>query len=929
MALAAAHGQWIKAKQAGSVLGVIAFDMSSAFDTVDRESLLPKMKLLGITGTPLKWFRGYLSGGEQYVSWNNSRSKTVEVKWGVKQGGILSPSLFSVLMADLVAHIGAENDQMCGYADDQALWAEGRTVEEVKTRQELYASKFAGFASLNGLVLNGAKTRLMFGGKVSWEYIANITVSVDGHDVKPTKSLELLGVRFDSNFSLECHNSSLARATRQRANLVARLFRHLPRGDHLRQLAEGLVGGKLGHAIAAFIRPRTEEDSPTSNHVKDIQIALNDVARAILGARRADRIKITDLLMAANIASINHRATFATAINAATGKVKTVMDLPSSSNVVEIGLPESSRSHLFRHASEITRETKGGYLQGRLYIPEVNRPAYMRLSLVPAEICTEHNPFHLHPNLLHINMKTNKKKRNIRDGELPDDVDWCFIFKIEHDDVLRVCPPQNPRHKEPRFHLNPANEQVSNAPDNLAHEEVLKRQSKDKFQATIKKAKGGKVPSQTKADDMYLGPMKLPTEHITTRVATVKDNYIEMGNAGLMLNIITPLQKFSKGGTNLSEVIRQRYFDLNVNGDPLSSKSLTQVEDYYVKKKEDRIKLQQVRLLIELFSVEDGFPFITSASSDIITNSKSKECGPLQLHDINPAISCCECETKVFMLSFFKLVSGIRANFILYNPEKQSVCYDEHDELFKKLVQPPAKDCQVFNQCVVTCKVPKQDYRVIEEIERHGLQLRLTAFRPSDRKMSNTSFNFKYLKHGHYAPGEPAILDTCEGVCKHFDQHKEVSQELPIAKPGVIRRHPTNQLVPNEVLNQSNELHDQLEEEEKSGDLEIDTEPYPHPYTIPTIIQHHTRPEVLPRPFASHVPKKRPYHEPRAVEEGFYRVNDVVDMKVEQNQILAHAASDNLVLPVPLKKMFMAKAHQGTAISVKEEGNEEEDYDSP
>lgn len=61
---------------------------------------------------------------------------------------------------------------------------------------------------------------------------------------------------------------------------------------------------------------------------------------------------------------------------------------------------------------------------------------------------------------------------------------------------------------------------------------------------------------------------------------------------------------------------------------------------------QDRIKLQQVRLLIELFSVDD-FRFITSAFSDVITNSKSKECGPLQLHDVNPAISCCECETKV------------------------------------------------------------------------------------------------------------------------------------------------------------------------------------------------------------------------------------------------------------------------------------------
>ena len=35
-----------------------------------------------------------------------------------------------------------------------------------------------------------------------------------------------------------------------------------------------------------------------------------------------------------------------------------------------------------------------------------------------------------------------------------------------------------------------------------------------------------------------------------------------MGNTGLRLNIITPLQKFSKGGTTTSDVIRQRYVGL-------------------------------------------------------------------------------------------------------------------------------------------------------------------------------------------------------------------------------------------------------------------------------------------------------------------------------------------------------------------------------
>eukprot|EP00095_Tigriopus_kingsejongensis_P003489 maker-scaffold378_size191342-snap-gene-0.21 protein:Tk03489 transcript:maker-scaffold378_size191342-snap-gene-0.21-mRNA-1 annotation:"hypothetical protein JCGZ_25970" len=84
--------------------------------------------------------------------------------------------------------------------------------------------------------------------------------------------------------------------------------------QYLRQLAEGLLAGKLGNAMAAVIRLRLSEDSPMSTHVKAMQVALNDVARTITGSRRVDHIGIPDLMSAAKLTSINHCATVATAM---------------------------------------------------------------------------------------------------------------------------------------------------------------------------------------------------------------------------------------------------------------------------------------------------------------------------------------------------------------------------------------------------------------------------------------------------------------------------------------------------------------------------------------------------------------------------------------------------------------------------------------
>jgi hypothetical protein len=100
-----------------------------------------------------------------------------------------------------------------------------------------------------------------------------------------------------------------------------------------------------------------------------------------------------------------------------------------------IDLNDSSCSHLFRHASEITRETKGGYLLGRIALPEVltrGGSAYLRICLAPSEVDEDNNAFHLHPNLLHINMRTNKKARKVP-------VSFKFFLKASITLAFWVC----------------------------------------------------------------------------------------------------------------------------------------------------------------------------------------------------------------------------------------------------------------------------------------------------------------------------------------------------------------------------------------------------------------------------------------------------------------------------------------------------------
>jgi hypothetical protein len=65
MALATAEAAWHSARDLGKTVGIMAFDLTAAFDTVGKEQLLPRLQALGVRGKELSWFNHYLSGGRQ------------------------------------------------------------------------------------------------------------------------------------------------------------------------------------------------------------------------------------------------------------------------------------------------------------------------------------------------------------------------------------------------------------------------------------------------------------------------------------------------------------------------------------------------------------------------------------------------------------------------------------------------------------------------------------------------------------------------------------------------------------------------------------------------------------------------------------------------------------------------------------------------
>ena len=101
---------------------VVYFDFSKAFDSVDHDLILSKLKYkYNIDGRLLKFIKNYLSGREQCVAVEGIKSPIKPVLSGVPQGSILGPILFVLFINDLPEGLSSDTN-LALYADDTKIW---------------------------------------------------------------------------------------------------------------------------------------------------------------------------------------------------------------------------------------------------------------------------------------------------------------------------------------------------------------------------------------------------------------------------------------------------------------------------------------------------------------------------------------------------------------------------------------------------------------------------------------------------------------------------------------------------------------------------------------------------------------------------------------------------------------------------------------
>ena len=195
----------------GKISLLASLDLSAAFDTIDHNILLHRLKHdFGLSGTVLDWFSSYLSGRIQSVSVHSHTSVPASVSC-VPQGSVLGPILFVLYTTPLSTVIERHSILHHSYADDTQLQnsATPDRLPNLIDSMWLCIDDIKDWMTDNKLKLNDDKTEVMIISSSRMSTALSIPESFDiGNGSVPFSNT---GVTLDCHLSLKTHVLNLVR----------------------------------------------------------------------------------------------------------------------------------------------------------------------------------------------------------------------------------------------------------------------------------------------------------------------------------------------------------------------------------------------------------------------------------------------------------------------------------------------------------------------------------------------------------------------------------------------------------------------------------------------------------------------------------------------------------------------------------------------
>jgi hypothetical protein len=192
-----ANIRWLmeRQKEFGQDVHMCFIDYSKAFDCIDHEALWCALQRMGVPEHLIALMKSLYENQQAVVKTESGDTDSFTVEKGVRQGCILSPSLFNLYAENIMReaeldetvegiHIGGRILNNLRYADDTTLLANRKQgLQNLLKRVKKASEK-------SGLYLNMKKTKILTTAK--WNVF-----ELDGEEIEVVKDFSLLGSLID------------------------------------------------------------------------------------------------------------------------------------------------------------------------------------------------------------------------------------------------------------------------------------------------------------------------------------------------------------------------------------------------------------------------------------------------------------------------------------------------------------------------------------------------------------------------------------------------------------------------------------------------------------------------------------------------------------------------------------------------------------
>ena len=240
----------------GNVTVLVMLDLSAAFDTIDHHILLHRFEhLFRITGLALQWITSYLGNRYQAVVIDGKRSAPVLLQYGVPQGSVLGPKMYTMYtrpLGDVIRNHGPNHHM---FADDTQLYvsyclktALAETRELGKVNECLRNTD--SWMEANMLCKNDDKTEVMFfASKHTLKTKDHVVIPVGDSSIKSESCVRNLGVMLDTSMSMDRQVSAVCRSAFAQLRNIG-LIRQYLTSYATKSLVNGLVTSRLDYCNA-------------------------------------------------------------------------------------------------------------------------------------------------------------------------------------------------------------------------------------------------------------------------------------------------------------------------------------------------------------------------------------------------------------------------------------------------------------------------------------------------------------------------------------------------------------------------------------------------------------------------------------------------------------------------------------------------------